>query len=114
MGEVAAAGPITVTLPVGEALYLLDAVSVKSAEAWKRVRGLTETQAPVDERELAEMAATYLDRAHKRIDGQLFPVCRYLQEDDCTWPVTEYDERGVPYCEVHFTRIARIREAYPR
>lgn len=113
MGETAAKGPITVTLPVGEAFYALDALAVASAKAWATVRRLTETQAPVDEREIAEMAAMYLDRAHRKLDGQLFPVCRYLQEDDCHWPVTDYDERGTPYCEMHFVRIARIREAYP-
>jgi hypothetical protein len=112
--EVSAKGPISVTLPIGEAMYALDALSVASAKAWTTVRRLTQTQAPVDEREIAEMAATYLDRAHKRLDGALFPVCRYLQEDDCTWPVTAYDERGVPYCENHYARIVRIREAYPR
>ena len=114
MGETATKGPITVTLNAGEAMYALDALASASAKAWETVRKLTVTGAPVDEREVAEMAAAYLDRAHRKLDGRLFPVCRYLQEDDCTYPVTDYDERGTPYCTAHFVRISHIREAYPR
>ena len=113
MGETATTKPVTVTLTVGEAMYALDALSQASSKAWATVRRMTETQAPPNEREIAEMSAAYLDRAHRKLDGQLFPVCRYLQEDDCTWPVTNYDDRGTPYCESHYTRIQHIREAYP-
>lgn len=110
MSEIAAKVPVTVTFPVGEAMYALDALSVRSSEAWAKVRRLTETQAPIDEREIAEMAATYLDRAHKRLDGALFPVCRWLDDDDCNRPVAAHDERGVPYCQVHLDHAQRIRE----
>jgi hypothetical protein len=109
--EVASKGPIRVTFPVGEAAYALDAISIASAKAWEVVRRMTTTQAPAHEREIAEMAAVYLDRAHKRLDGALYPVCRFLQADDCTLPVVRHDERGVPYCSVHYALVQGIREA---
>lgn len=105
-----AASHVRVMFPVGEALYALDALSVKTAEAWERVRKMRVTSAPVDERDIAEMAAVQLDRAHKRLDGALFPVCRWVQDDGCTAKVSGYDERGVPYCESHLEQIRRIRE----
>lgn len=104
------ASHVRVTFPVGEALYALDAIGQKSAEAWERVRKLTVQGAPAVEREIAEMAAVQLDRAHKRLDGALFPNCRWLADEDCTLPVTVYDERGVPYCRVHGEHVRRIRE----
>lgn len=110
MGEVAAKGAIRVSFPVGEAAYALDALSVASAKAWAKVRRMTETQAPADEREIAEMAAIYLDRAHKRLDGALYPVCRYLDAQDCTLEVRHYDARGVPYCSVHWKSVEAIRD----
>lgn len=97
------------TFPVGEAAYALDALSVASAKAWATVRRLTTTQAPADEREIAEMAAMYLDRAHKRLDGALYPVCRWLDEDDCNRDVTWFDERGVPYCALHAEHVQKVR-----
>lgn len=105
------ASHVRVTFPVGEALYALDAIGQKSAQAWAVVRKLTVQGASADDREIAEMAAVQLDRAHKRLDGAVFPVCRYLDEADCTLPVTMYDERGVPYCRVHGEQVQRIRDA---
>lgn len=110
MSEVATNGPVKVTFPVGEAAYALDALSVASAKAWATVRRLTETQAPADEREIAEMAASYLDRAHKRLDGALYPVCRWLDEEDCNRAFAGHDERGVPYCAIHLDHVRKVRE----
>lgn len=99
---------VDVRFTTGEAMYVLDAVIAAGAKAYAIARRLEETNAPAEEREVARTAADLLDRAHRKLDGQLYPLCRYLDDDDCDRPVAGTDERGVPYCAIHLEHVHRV------
>lgn len=111
MTDVVARQPIILTLTTAESLYVLDAVNERAARAHEHHRMMVATGAPDEEREVSETAAVLLDRVARRLDGQLYRVCRFLSEVDCTAPVTWFDNRGVPYCQMHAAKVRAIAEA---
>jgi hypothetical protein len=90
--------PITLTLTAAEAMFVTDALNERAVRAWTNVAKCAPGS---EEREMCETAARILDGVHRRLDGALYPVCRWPYEADCIAPVAGVDKSGAPYCSTH-------------